>query len=343
VPVEHALTWFGALRRLPQGAEGGPSGFLEKRDSANERQRRRCQNYFKSLLFVIYFYVAGLLSCLLQSHMIYRFIVILGRPSGVFFLAAQREKMGEFKAKVSSYGRRRFAEQTEIPPSAARNILPTGIVRLRRTGTARNHSSTPRRSSRVTMERNFWKPASASITRIGLGRARSAMASISLLLQLKLRDNILPNTGLNRSRRAVTRRCCLLRTGLSTSSARGVSFTIAKRPPKLWPIHRFLRSGGNFIGMHYHRRSVIGLEWWIKFVLLKGRPIRSFLPCLYKHMESIGTKTYEPAELMALSGAFSGVEVIPYMTPYDLNRLPGWLARLIPQSVGFFLVVRAEK
>lgn len=108
-------------------------------------------------------------------------------------------------------------------------------------------------------------------------------------------------------------------------------------------VRRVLRPGGAFIGMFYHRRSLVGLKWWIKFGLLKGRPFRSLGDCLYHHMESIGTKTYELRELSRLFFDFSRVEIAPHLTPYDLNMLPRWMTNWLPAFAGFFLAVRAEK
>ena len=108
-------------------------------------------------------------------------------------------------------------------------------------------------------------------------------------------------------------------------------------------IHRVLRPGGRFVGMLYSRRSLVGLRFWLKFALLKGRPWRSFAEVLWHHMESRGTRAYTAAELRRLFGAFTEVEVTPFLTPYDTARLPAGLVRCLPDAAGWFLAVRAAK
>jgi ubiquinone/menaquinone biosynthesis C-methylase UbiE len=108
-------------------------------------------------------------------------------------------------------------------------------------------------------------------------------------------------------------------------------------------IHRVLRPGGTFVGMLYSRRSLVGLRFWLKFGLLAGRPLRSFADVIWHHMESIGTRAYTRRELRALFGAFGSVQTIPLLTPYDTASLPGWLAHLLPDALGWFIAVRAIK
>jgi SAM-dependent methyltransferase len=118
-------------------------------------------------------------------------------------------------------------------------------------------------------------------------------------------------------------------------------------------IHRILRPGGEFIGMLYGRRSPAAFRLWLRYALLRGRPMRSFADVIWHHMESadviwhhmesIGTKAYTVAELKELFSEFTRCEITPYLTPYDLRRYPRWLSRHFPPEWGWFLTVRAAK
>lgn len=108
-------------------------------------------------------------------------------------------------------------------------------------------------------------------------------------------------------------------------------------------IRRVLKPGGQFIGMLYSRRSLVGLRLWLKNALLAGRPWRSLADVIWHHMESTGTRAYTEAELRAMFGSYSSAHTIALLTPYDTARLPLWLARLLPNSLGWFIAVRATR
>jgi len=108
-------------------------------------------------------------------------------------------------------------------------------------------------------------------------------------------------------------------------------------------VRRVLRPSGQFIGMFYSRRSLVALRFWVRHALLAGRPWRSLRDVIWHHMESEGTRCYTAAELRELFGEFSQVQVIPLLTTYDTAYLPDWLARLLPDGLGWFLAVRATR
>jgi ubiquinone/menaquinone biosynthesis C-methylase UbiE len=107
-------------------------------------------------------------------------------------------------------------------------------------------------------------------------------------------------------------------------------------------IKRVLKTEGEFIGMLYQRNSLTTLRVWIKHALLKGRPWRSFSECVYHHVESIGTKAYTKAEILSLFSDFSEVKITPLLTEGDVHRLPKWIVSLLPNSLGWFLGIRAK-
>jgi ubiquinone/menaquinone biosynthesis C-methylase UbiE len=108
-------------------------------------------------------------------------------------------------------------------------------------------------------------------------------------------------------------------------------------------INRILKSEGEFIGMFYHRRSLVTLRVWFRHALLNATPWLSFSKVLYNHMESIGTKAYSRNELIKMFSQFKKVEIVPFLTPYDIKGFPNWLSRIIPQQFGWFYGIRAVK
>jgi ubiquinone/menaquinone biosynthesis C-methylase UbiE len=108
-------------------------------------------------------------------------------------------------------------------------------------------------------------------------------------------------------------------------------------------IWRVLKPGGQFIGMMYSSRSLVALRFWIKHALLAGKPWRSIYDVIYHHMESLGTKPYTNSELRQMFGAIGPVQLVKYLTPYDTARLPGAVARLVPDALGWFVAIRATR
>ena len=100
--------------------------------------------------------------------------------------------------------------------------------------------------------------------------------------------------------------------------------------------------------MIYHRYSLVALQCWILNALLAGRPWRSLSDVIWHHIESVGTKAYTRAEARRLFPGLDGLRVTPVVTPYDVrigrNRfLPGFVQRLVPSGLGWFLVVEGRK
>lgn len=108
-------------------------------------------------------------------------------------------------------------------------------------------------------------------------------------------------------------------------------------------ILRVLKPGGAFIGMMYHRHSLVVVKLWIKYALLKGKPWRSFADLVWHHMESIGTKAYTTQELVTLFSEFRQVTPKPVLTIYDTSRIPSWLWRFVSDRWGWFVALRAIK
>jgi ubiquinone/menaquinone biosynthesis C-methylase UbiE len=108
-------------------------------------------------------------------------------------------------------------------------------------------------------------------------------------------------------------------------------------------IRRVLKPGGEFIGMMYARHSVLAVKLWIKHGLLKLQPWRSLGNVIWNHVESIGTKSYTPAELKAMFGGFRDFRSQSYLTVSDTSWIPRFIHRHFPQDWGFYIAIKAKK
>jgi len=108
-------------------------------------------------------------------------------------------------------------------------------------------------------------------------------------------------------------------------------------------IVRVLRPGGKFIGMVYGRRSLLVAKMWLRHALLAGKPWRTPADVVWHHMESVGTKAYTVREVRQLLRGFSCVTIRRWCTVYDTARLPDWLAKHVPNRVGWFITFEATR
>ena len=100
--------------------------------------------------------------------------------------------------------------------------------------------------------------------------------------------------------------------------------------------------------MLYHRWSLLSLLFYLRFGLFRARPFRSIDEIMAAHQESPGTKVYNKKELQKLFSKFQSVAVHPILTPYDVQFgrdwfMPEWMCRILPDAIGYFLVVTATK
>jgi ubiquinone/menaquinone biosynthesis C-methylase UbiE len=113
-------------------------------------------------------------------------------------------------------------------------------------------------------------------------------------------------------------------------------------------VHRVLRPNGEICIMLYHRWSLVSLQFYLRFGLLRARPFRNLDDIMANHQESPGTKVYTRTQLKHLFDKFQNLRIQPVLTPYDLQYsrrgfLPQWIRRFVPNSLGYFLVVRGQK
>jgi SAM-dependent methyltransferase len=113
-------------------------------------------------------------------------------------------------------------------------------------------------------------------------------------------------------------------------------------------IHRVLKPGGECRAMLYHRSSLVGLQAYLCFGLMKGRPFSSVGRLVASHIQSPGAQAFTGREAAALFRDFEEVTIQPTLTAYDLRWSrrgfwPRWTHRLVPSRWGWFLLVRAHK
>lgn len=113
-------------------------------------------------------------------------------------------------------------------------------------------------------------------------------------------------------------------------------------------IMRVCKPGGRVIVMLYHIRSLLALQAWLLYGLMRGKPFSSPRELIAKHVESPGTKTYTVEQAKELFNGLKSVQVQTIVTRYDLRIgrrlfLPGWVRPLIPSGLGWFIVINGAK
>ena len=113
-------------------------------------------------------------------------------------------------------------------------------------------------------------------------------------------------------------------------------------------IVRVTKPGGRIVVMIYNRRSLVALQAYLMYGLLKGKPMRSTAEIIASHLESPGTKAYTESEARAMFSTIEDVSVTPVVTVYDLRIgrerfLPQWMCSLVPQRLGYFMVIEGRK
>lgn len=113
-------------------------------------------------------------------------------------------------------------------------------------------------------------------------------------------------------------------------------------------VHRVLVPDGECRTMLYHRRSLVGAQCYLRYGLGRFQPFASLSNLIAAHVESPGTKAFTSNEARALFRIFRKVEIRPAVTVYDLRLgrrrfAPRWMHRLVPDGLGWFLLIRAVK
>ncbi|MEK7555448.1 MAG: methyltransferase domain-containing protein [Patescibacteria group bacterium] len=113
-------------------------------------------------------------------------------------------------------------------------------------------------------------------------------------------------------------------------------------------IYRVLKSSGHFWIMLYNLNSLVGLQLYAIYGILRLRPFISWKKLFAEHHESPGTKAFTDRKAIILFQGFKGIKIKNIVTPYDVritrNRyLPNFFQHLIPSRFGFFKVITGSK
>jgi hypothetical protein len=100
--------------------------------------------------------------------------------------------------------------------------------------------------------------------------------------------------------------------------------------------------------MLYHKPSLVALQMYLMFGLLRLRPLRSIDDILANHHESAGTRAYTVKEARQMFSVFQNVRVDVRVTSYDLRYwrdryLPMWCGKAVPRVLGWNIIIRGQK
>ena len=141
----------------------------------------------------------------------------------------------------------------------------------------------------------------------------------------------------------------------------GVIHHSPNTPAAVDEIYRVLKPGGECRIMIYHRYSMIGYMLWLRYALLRLRPMTSLREIYSKYLESPGTKAYSIPEAQKMFKAFDDVNISIQLTHGDLLESeagqrhrglalkiakwiwPRWLIRTVFKNHGLYMLIRAKR
>ena len=128
----------------------------------------------------------------------------------------------------------------------------------------------------------------------------------------------------------------------------GVLHHIPDMQKSIDEVYRVLKPGGKIAIMIYNKYSLVGLQLYLVYGLLKLKFFRKFNDLYYNNHESLGTKAFTDLETKKMFKDFNDLKVFNIVTPYDVritrNRfLPRIFQKLVPSRFGFFKIILGDK
>jgi len=141
----------------------------------------------------------------------------------------------------------------------------------------------------------------------------------------------------------------------------GVLHVTPNTPKAFDEVYRVLKPGGTAKIMIYHTYSMVGYMLWLRYGLLRLRPLTSLATIYHHYLESLGTKAYTVEQARAMCHRFKQVTIDTFLTHGDLltsaagQRHEGWMLQLArriwPRALirrwfpkhGLFMTIEATK
>lgn len=126
-------------------------------------------------------------------------------------------------------------------------------------------------------------------------------------------------------------------------------------------VFRVLKPGGFAKVMIYHKHSMVGYMLWLRYALLKAKPLTSLNEIYSLYLESPGTKAYTIDQAKNMFEKFSSVEISTFLGHADLltskagqrhrgpilslarKIWPRWIIRKFFKRHGLFMLIEAVK
>jgi ubiquinone/menaquinone biosynthesis C-methylase UbiE len=126
-------------------------------------------------------------------------------------------------------------------------------------------------------------------------------------------------------------------------------------------VYRVLKKGGQAKIMIYHKWSIVGYMLWVRYGLLRLKPLRTLEDIYSNFLESPGTKAYSIKQAKELFSSFKSIDIETSLTHADLLEsnvgqrhrgllltvvkgvFPRSLIRLLMPRSGLYMLIKLRK